>query len=46
VAARRRSWRRTGEQGDRTRARASEGVGEVISVLGSAKEVAEGCCRW
>jgi hypothetical protein len=45
VAARRRSWRRAGEQGKLTRARAPRGVGDVISVLGSAEEVAEGCCR-
>jgi hypothetical protein len=45
VAARRRSRRRAGEQGKLTRAQALGGVGDVISVLGSAEEVAEGCCR-
>jgi hypothetical protein len=45
VAARRRSRRRAGEQEKLTRARASGGDGNEVSVLGSAEEVAEGCCR-
>jgi hypothetical protein len=45
VAVRRRSQRRAGEQGDRTRARAPGEVGDAIPVLGLAEEVAEGCCR-
>jgi hypothetical protein len=45
VTARRRSRRRAGEQGDRTRARAPGEIGDAIPVLGLAEEVAEGCCR-
>jgi hypothetical protein len=45
VAARRRSRRRAGEQEKLTCAQAPGGVGDVISVLGLAEEVAEGCCR-
>jgi hypothetical protein len=45
VAARRRSRRRAGEQEKLTRARAPGGDGDAVSILGSAEEVAEGCCR-
>jgi hypothetical protein len=45
VAARRRSQRKAGERDDLTHARASGGNRDVISILGSAEEVAEGCCR-
>jgi hypothetical protein len=42
VAARRRSWRRAGEQEKLTCARAPGGDGKAISILGSTEEVAEG----
>jgi hypothetical protein len=42
VAARRRSRQRAGEQEKLTRARAPGGDGDVVSILGSAEEVAEG----
>jgi hypothetical protein len=45
AAARRRSQRKVGERDDLTRARASGGDGDAISILGLAEEVAEGCCR-
>jgi hypothetical protein len=45
VAARRRSRRRAGEQEKLTRARAPGGDGDAVSILGSAEEVAEGCCQ-
>jgi hypothetical protein len=45
VVARRRSQRKADEHDDLTHARAPAGVGDAISVLGSAEEVAEGCCR-
>jgi hypothetical protein len=45
VAARRRSQRRAGEQEKLTRARASGGVGDAVSILGLAEEVAEGYWR-
>jgi hypothetical protein len=45
MAARRHSRRRAGEQEKLTRAQASGGDGDEVSVLGSAEEVAEGCCQ-
>jgi hypothetical protein len=45
VAARRRSQREAGERDHLTRAGASLGKGESISILGSVKEIAEGGCR-
>jgi hypothetical protein len=42
VAARRRSQREAGERDHLTRTGASVGKGEVISILGSVEEVAEG----
>jgi hypothetical protein len=41
VTARRRSWRRTGEQGRLTRARAPGGDGDAVPILGSGEEVAK-----
>jgi hypothetical protein len=45
VAARRRSQRKAGERDNLTRAGASVGKGEAISILGLVEEVAEGWCR-
>jgi hypothetical protein len=45
VAARCCSRRRAGEQEKLMCARAPGGFGDAISILGSAEEVAEGCCR-